>query len=103
VWTEVERSDHVEGDLAVKPEALEPDRGDFFAGLVEGTNLCSAHIGINRCGENRRGRTDGLCGRSGHVKTGMGVGEEKGTVLRPPVIARLLKRYYGRGGQPAPS
>jgi hypothetical protein len=42
VWTEVERSDHVEGDLAVKPEALEPDRGNFFATLVEGTNLCSA-------------------------------------------------------------
>jgi hypothetical protein len=42
VWTEVKRSDHVEGDLAVKPEALEPDRGDFIATLVEGTNLCSA-------------------------------------------------------------
>ena len=42
VWTEVERSDHVESDLAVKPEALEPDRGDFLAALVEGTNLCSA-------------------------------------------------------------
>jgi hypothetical protein len=42
MWTEVERSGHVEGDLAVKPEALEPDSGDFFAALVEGTNLCSA-------------------------------------------------------------
>lgn len=42
VWTEVERSDHIEGDLTVKPEALEPDRGDFIAALVEGTNLCSA-------------------------------------------------------------
>ena len=42
VWTEVERPDHVEGDLAVKPEALEPNRGNFLAALVEGTNLCSA-------------------------------------------------------------
>jgi hypothetical protein len=41
MWTEVERSGHIEGDLAVKPEALEPDSGDFFAALVEGTNLCS--------------------------------------------------------------
>ena len=41
VWTEVERSDHVEGNLAVKPEALEPDRVDFIAALVEGTDLCS--------------------------------------------------------------
>lgn len=50
VWAEVERSDNVEGDLAVKPKALEPDRCDFIAGLVEGTNLCSAQrkVGINR-------------------------------------------------------
>ncbi len=62
VWTEVQRSDHVEGDLAVKPEALEPDRGDFFAGLVQGTNLCSAQrlgsIGVEGIGE--AGLTD--CG-----------------------------------------
>jgi hypothetical protein len=55
VWTEVERSDHVEGDLAVKPEALETDRGDFFAALVEGSNLCSVqrkeHISGSTNGE----------------------------------------------------
>ena len=59
VWTEVERSDYVEGDLAVKPEALEPDRGDFIAALIEGTNLCSAQrkerilgpIDVERIGE----------------------------------------------------
>ncbi len=39
VWTEVESPDHVEGDLTVKPEALEPDRADLFAVLVEGTDL----------------------------------------------------------------
>jgi hypothetical protein len=82
VWTEVERSDHVEGDLAVKPEALEPNRGDFFAALVEGTNLCSAHhIGINRWERNRGGRTNSLWRRRGHV-----VGEERRRgQLRPPV------------------
>jgi hypothetical protein len=59
VWAEVERSDHVEGDLAVKPEALEPDRGNFFSSLVEGTNLCSTQrkerilgsIDVERTGE----------------------------------------------------
>jgi hypothetical protein len=61
VWTEVERSDHVEGDLAVKPEALEPDRGDFLTALVEGTNLCSVQrkerilgsVDVERIGEVR--------------------------------------------------
>lgn len=42
VWTQVERSDHIEGDLAVEPEALESDCGDFLAALVEGTDLCLA-------------------------------------------------------------
>jgi hypothetical protein len=50
VWTEVERPDHVEGDLAIKTEALEPDRGDLVATLVEGTDLCSVQ-NINRGGE----------------------------------------------------
>lgn len=51
VCAEVEGSDHVEGDLAVKPEALETDRGDFFAALVEGTNLCARRVyWVNRLG-----------------------------------------------------
>lgn len=58
VWTEVKRSDHVEGDLAVKPEALEPDRCDFFAALVEGPDLRNraASIDGERIGET--GLTD---------------------------------------------
>lgn len=67
VWTEVERSDDVEGDLTVKAKALEPDRGDFVAALVECTDLYSdgtqgAHIGINRWGRKigEAGLTD--CG-----------------------------------------
>jgi hypothetical protein len=89
VWTEVEGSDHVEGDLAVKPEALEADRGNFFAALVEGTNLRSAQrkerifILGSIWGEDRRGMTNGLCGRRGHIEMGMGVGWEKGAVAPP--------------------
>jgi hypothetical protein len=56
VCTEVERPEHFKGDLAVKAEALKPDRGDVVAALVEGTNLYSVRrkdaIGINgRLGE----------------------------------------------------
>jgi len=90
VWTEVERSDHIEGDLAVKAKALEPDRGDFLAALVEGTNLCSVQrkerISGSIDGERiREAGTDRLRGRRGHVRMEMGEGQEKGAVqLRPP-------------------
>ena len=78
VWAEVERPDHVEGDLAIKTEALEPDRGDLVAALVEGTDLCSVQLRLST-GErerDRRGTTDGMYGRRGHVK--WVVREEKG-------------------------
>jgi hypothetical protein len=39
VGAEVERSDDIEGHLAVKTETLKADGIDLFAILVEGTNL----------------------------------------------------------------
>ena len=97
VWTEVESSDHVEGNLAVKAEALEPDRGDLFAALVEGTNLCSVQrkeytLGSIDRESDRRGRTDRMCGRRGHIEMGMGEGEEKGAVAPPCYSLAFLKR-----------
>jgi hypothetical protein len=57
VWTEVERPNHVERDLAVEPEALKPDRGDLVAALIEGTNLCSApQLGSAGGGEGKEER-----------------------------------------------
>jgi len=56
VWAEVERPDHVEGDLAIKTEALEPDRGDLVAALVEGTDLCSVQLRLST-GEREIGGT----------------------------------------------
>jgi hypothetical protein len=47
VRAEVERPDHVEVDLAVKPKTLEADRRDLVAVLVEGTDLLF-NIGIDR-------------------------------------------------------
>jgi hypothetical protein len=111
VWTEVERSDHVEGNLAVKPEALEPNRGNFLAALVEGTNLSSAkrkgrqYLGLIDGERNRRGRTDRLWRRRGHVEMIMGVGEEKGgsCSCAPLLSVAFLKRVLGPrmlSGQP---
>jgi len=39
VWAEVERSDDVEGDLAVETKALKANGSDLITALVEGTNL----------------------------------------------------------------
>lgn len=39
VGAEVQRADDFQWDLAVKPEALETDRGDLLAVLIDGTDL----------------------------------------------------------------
>jgi len=63
-----------------------------------------AHIGINRWGEDRRGRTDGLWGRRGHVEMGVGEGEGgscapcnrspfEWTILRPRSRERNPRGY----------
>lgn len=39
VGTKVEGADDIEGDLAVKAEALKADSGDLVAILVDGLNL----------------------------------------------------------------
>jgi len=89
VWTEVESPDHVEGDLAVKPEALKPDRGDLVAALIEGTNLCSASaIGINRRGREIGGAQLTDCAV---VEAILCRGEEDKGAVAPPCCPSLFE------------